>query len=300
MVKRPFAAGYENLTLLFDKNNRQYKQLKSGDGALQHQLHASLSHITDKSKKIIAYRVKVFLISYIRLHGMLYGWTRRALKYIAASRLAAEDASASTAESDHAARANNMNDANNTNAVDADADTDDRRRIRSNEKQIASATATTSALPQPVQAQLTAQDLMADFDATIFSELCHSVLEEFDQLVSISAFGEVLLVRLLIICIFSVHHGASVARAHLAGTTANASVTANATASVNANTNAPTTVGAANIPKNGSSTTAPISAGSSASTNEQDSRVTEDKLKNYPRILSESLALTLTFGFLNK
>jgi hypothetical protein len=172
MVQQPFAAGVENLVVLFDKNGRLYKQLKSGEG--QQQLIDSLSHIADKNKKAIAFRVKTFLIMFVRLHGVLFGWTRRAVKLMAN-------------ENDH-----------QRNAAVPEAPQEEALPTGDEAGPAAAAS-------KPIRPE----DLAA-FNAEGFREMCQSVLEEFDSLLAASAFGETLLVRMLVLCIFSVHEASRI------------------------------------------------------------------------------------------
>lgn len=98
-----------------------------------------------KNKKALAAKCKHFYLTFVRTHGMLYTWTRRA-------------AAAARAEGPNAAAA--------------------------------------AAAIEPL-------------DTALFAALSGEVLDEFDLLLSASAITEVVAVRLLVVCLFSVHHSAA-------------------------------------------------------------------------------------------
>jgi hypothetical protein len=156
LVKVPFEGGYENLKVLFDKNLRSYNQLQS------RQYNDSRD---EKKNKIM--KTKSFCTNFIRLHGILFYWSRATMKLgsLASESVVDEDEVETEFDSDLVANLNN-----NDNKQDS-------------------------------------SKLAPDIDANEVLSLIQLVLDEFDQLITMSAFGDPLLVRLLVICIFSIHNG---------------------------------------------------------------------------------------------
>lgn len=153
MVLKPFAAGFDNLSLIFEKNIRLYMQSKSE--AAQDNLRSN-----NNNNKIMSIRIKSFLIRFIRLHGDLFLYTRRAIKSIIDTVL------------------------RNSNGIDY--------------------------LPEVEKHN----NELKEFDVKSFLLLNQEVLDDFEYLISASAFSETLLLKLLVISLFSVHHGASILSVH--------------------------------------------------------------------------------------
>ena len=70
MILKPFASGYDNLGLIFDKNMRAYSALK--EDASDNRTHSPLG---DK-KQILAAKAHIFFVRFLRLHGDLFKWSR--------------------------------------------------------------------------------------------------------------------------------------------------------------------------------------------------------------------------------
>lgn len=156
MVMKPFAAGYDNLSLLFESNKRLYLQLKTESH--QQQL-TTLTNLGD-NKKLISLRTKAFLIRYVRLHGDLFLWTRMAFKV-------------------------------NTVAISSFK----KKGTKEDENGVNSEGETVE---------------LNEFDVDSFLVLNQEVLDDFDSLISASAFSDGLLLKLLVISLFSVHHSGSI------------------------------------------------------------------------------------------
>jgi hypothetical protein len=148
MVLKPFAAGLDNLGLIFEKNIRLYTQSKIEGNQDQSRL---------SSQKIMSNKIRSFLIHFIRLHGELFLYTRKAIKSITKAK---------------------------NDGIDY--------------------------LPF-VEKRST--DLK-EFDIKSFMLLNQEVMEAFEYLLSASAFSDTLLLKLLVISLFSVHHGASILSAY--------------------------------------------------------------------------------------
>ena len=70
MILKPFASGYDNLGLIFDKNMRAYSALKEDTSDSRTQVP-----LGDK-KQLLAARAHVFFVRFLRLHGDLFKWSR--------------------------------------------------------------------------------------------------------------------------------------------------------------------------------------------------------------------------------
>jgi hypothetical protein len=144
MVSKPFAAGLDNLSLIFEKNIRLYTQSK---------IEKNQDQSKHSSQKIMSNKIRSFLIHFIRLHGDLFLYTRKAIKSITTER---------------------------NNGIDYLPDVEK----RSTE--------------------------LKEFDIQSFLLLNQEVMDDFEYLLSVSAFSDTLLLKILVISLFSVHHGASI------------------------------------------------------------------------------------------
>lgn len=177
LIRQPFAAGYDNLHLLFEKNSRAYAQLRSGGHVQMVSMMASVgggAAGAEKAKRVAAAKVRIFLIQFVRLHGILFNWTRQT-----------QLALAELMEIDQYSQLNR----------------------EAGEVEIRTSRA---ASHRPRQT-------LPRVDVESFTSLMHSLLEEFDQLILQSSFGDQLLVRLLVVSIFSVHHSAAATTINSAG-----------------------------------------------------------------------------------
>lgn len=147
MVLKPFAAGLDNLGLIFEKNIRLYAQSKIEE--------VNQDRSRYSSQKVMSNKIRSFLVHFIRLHGDLFLYTRKAIKSV-------------------------NNTTSKSNGIDYLPDIENH-----------------------------STDLK-EFDVEAFSLLNQEVLDNFEYLLSVSAFSDTLLLKLLVISIFSVHHGASI------------------------------------------------------------------------------------------
>lgn len=139
----PFAGGIENLSLLFDKNAKTFEKI-NGTNRQQLLMAASAGATAqERRKKELSAKMKLFLISFVRLHGVLFTWTKSIRQVIASS----------TSPSDVA-------------------------------KGFAD---------------------VAPINFDDWDLLLRDVLSDFDELLMANAFGDYILVRLVVVGIFSVH-----------------------------------------------------------------------------------------------
>ena len=74
MCVQPFTGGVENLSLLFDRNARTADQLASS---------SALALMGDRRRRgDVDARMKVFLINFVRLHGIIFQWAKRTKQMI--------------------------------------------------------------------------------------------------------------------------------------------------------------------------------------------------------------------------
>lgn len=224
LVREPFGAGFDNLKLLFEKNVRPFSQLRQV-GYQQMIAHLAANAHGEKSKKIIAAKVKVFLTQFIRMHGILFHWTR-------------ETKSAMEAFLTRKAEWNMHRD--NLPYLSEGGGSDETKPSMS----------------------------VPPLDLEEFLELNQTVLDEFDQLLATSAFGDQLLVRLLVIAIFTVHHSSS-AVMQLVAAVGNATPTP---------TSRPNELNQLAVPE----------------------QLVQIASEPHPHTISESLALIFVYGMVNK
>ena len=262
LVRQPFAAGYDNLNVLFEKNGRAYAQLRSTGQFQMISMMASTGPAGgDKGKRVAAAKLKIFLIQFVRLHGILFNWARQMQS--AVTELAEIDAQAQTL--DYAS----------------------------------------GALPR--RPTLT----MPQLDVDVFVTLMHSVIEEYDHLLLASAFGDQLLVRLLVISIFSVHHTAAATTPSALGTNSSSGSGASGVGTVAAGAGG--AAASPSIPRSGSSgdlaailsLELPGAGEVSAVSATLPSSVASSQLVSccaqaHPHTVGESLALMFVFSFINK
>ena len=220
MVAQPFAGGTDNLATLFEKNKQRSMQLKNdiehqkllaaASASLSEQMHEWEASIDTqvplppqggvlpstepvapwfalrKNKKALAVKLKHFSSNFVWLHGLLYKWTCKAVPLVtrSGSSVTREAVAGTTAPiivpSVGISTAMEIDENLGSNGV-------------SSSTAVVAAVAATS-LP---------------FDFTLFGSLSQEILQDFDLLLSASALSEIFLIRLLVICVFSVHHGAT-------------------------------------------------------------------------------------------
>ena len=71
LILKPFASGFDNLRLVFDRNLRAYSALS--DTASASASSDALSQADQKKSLVI--RAQSFFIRFVRLHGDLFSWT---------------------------------------------------------------------------------------------------------------------------------------------------------------------------------------------------------------------------------
>lgn len=149
LCDQPFAGGTENLSLLFDKNAKMFEQISSVSKERLYAASMVATNPNEKRKKELEVKMKIFLISFVRLHGGLFAWTKDVKHSLQAffEKYSRED----------------------------------------------SAVALDFAEVAPI-----------DLDS--WDSIFRSLLNDFDDLLISNSFGDYLLVRLMAICIFSVHH----------------------------------------------------------------------------------------------
>ena len=219
MVAQPFAGGTDNLVTLFEKNKQRSVLLKSDiehqkllaatSASLSEQMHeweasidtqiplpnqggaggGVLPSTTEpvapwfalrKNKKALAVKLKHFSSNFVWLHGLLYKWTFKAVPLLSRS--------ASSVSRDAPVIAPSVG-----TSIPMEIDDLVSNGVSSSITGAAVAVTVTS-LP---------------FDFTLFNSLSQEILQDFDLLLSASALSEIFLIRLLVICVFSVHHGAT-------------------------------------------------------------------------------------------
>ena len=219
MVAQPFAGGTDNLATLFEKNKQRSMQLKNdiehqkllaaASASLSEQMHeweasidtqlppppqAGVPPSTEpvapwfalrKNKKALAIKLKHFSGNFVWLHGLLYKWTCKAVPLLSrsASSVTREAVAVTTAPIPVP-----------STGISTAMEVDEALASAGVSSSTAAAAVAATSLP---------------FDFTLFGALSQEILQDFDLLLSASALSEIFLIRLLVICVFSVHHGAT-------------------------------------------------------------------------------------------
>lgn len=155
LCEQPFAGGIENLALLVEKNARIFEQLNDNVKQLFFLSLNSAANPHERRKKEVDVKMKIFFVNFVRLHGILFTWTKK-MKECVTSYFDSKDASPNSGETDESHK-------------------------------------TPSA---------------AVLDTNAWDILLRETLTDFDDLLAANAFGDFLLIRLIVICAFSVHNSA--------------------------------------------------------------------------------------------
>lgn len=197
MVLKPFAAGYDNLSLIFERNIRSYTHLENEAnnqrGGIQ-----KVDYPMD-NKKLISTKIKSFLIRFVKLHGDLFMWTRSCNQII---------------------KEYNTNTTNNTNTSASAVVIQSTSKNQNGDVSVKKGNKDNKEGNKTIEAKETKESKdtkeikdikdIKEFNMNSFMHLSQEVIEEYDFLILNPAFSESLLLKLLTICIFSVHHGSSI------------------------------------------------------------------------------------------
>lgn len=298
MVKNPFTGGFENLTLLFSKNIRQYMQLKhissntrgsnvSGRDVLVIPGYTNIKTNPNSSSKGSggrrsatsstavepAAQLRALLIRFVHLHGYLFHWTSRMHReYAQLLQLQSKEHSIATTTSPTAAESTSMWLSPITAAVAAaervhSHDDDEERQQHQQQQQV---------------------------DSQEYARLLRVVLEEYDQQLSSGALSDALLVRMIAICLFSVHYAVAKEDNLLACNNAtNSDNTTNSSSVYNSSSSS-------SIHSSMTESQSNIDGSNNNNNNSSSSCKNTTHRHSLPHTVTESLALQMLYGIINR